>query len=577
MKRVKNRCKASTMMIVCTAIVFILTVTGIYSASDSIRGFKRLGDVTTEMSKTRRVLKDYQTEMLDQRNNVLRYAVTLDKYYHDLWFDRIKRGTRESLADELKSLKLTEQERKNFEEILSMQSKALGVQKEALGVEDRKRSGDNSEANIPTDEKEFYELTRYISRLISATEYRDGIDKINKMYDELQQSIIDRSTQARKANQAKLELSLKIDVAMLCGIFLMMFILYLIISGRVLRPLEILEKHFTKMTEGDLHTRIALEEDTSEVGQLVVSANSMQDILTGITKEIDNVLYGLSQGNLKQKIERDFVGDFIKIRESLEQIITSYGESFAEINNAAYEVSNGSEQIAMNSQSLSQGATEQASTIEELTTTVNEITARIGETLENAENVKDATVDMTDVIKAGNESMLKLTSTMKELNNNSAEISKIVKTIDNIAFQTNILALNASVEAARAEQYGASFAVVADEVRALAAQSAQSAQATAALIENTISTIKSGVDTAGDAENMLGAMIDKADDVKSRVVKITQAMESDSQAMQMALTSLEQLSAVVQSNSANAEETAAASEEIAAQATAVVELVKKFS
>lgn len=231
----------------------------------------------------------------------------------------------------------------------------------------------------------------------------------------------------------------------------------------------------------------------------------------------------------------------------------------------------------MSSQSLSEGATEQASTIEELTANVNEVTSRVNETAENAEKVKTSAVEMTEVINTGNESMIKLTQTMKDLNRFSSDIYKIVKTIDNIAFQTNILALNASVEAARAEQYGASFGVVADEVRALAAQSAKSAQSTALLIEQTIAAIKEGADTANMAEGVLHSMVVKAENVKRSVVKITDAMESDAAAVQQALASIEQLSSIVQANSASAEETAAASEEIAAQATSMMELVKKFA
>ena len=166
---------------------------------------------------------------------------------------------------------------------------------------------------------------------------------------------------------------------------------------------------------------------------------------------------------------------------------------------------------------------------------------------------------------------------MKELNKYSSDIYKIVKTIDNIAFQTNILALNASVEAARAEQNGASFSVVADEVRALAAQSAKSAQATAQLIEDTLNAIKTGVETAVSTEELLSAIVGRAENVKHRVIKITEAMESDSVAVQQALASLEQLSSIVQANSANAEETAAASEEISAQASAMMDLVRRFS
>lgn len=576
MKRVRNRCKASTIMLICAMIIFALAATGIYSALTSMRSFDSLEENTARMAAMRSALKDYQAITLSQRNDMLLYSATLDKRYHDMWYEEYNKAERTSLANELRNLKISEKEEKMLEELIAIQDAATKLQLEVFSIEKEKLSGDGTEANLPASEAEFSSLTKETANLISAEDYRRKIERADELFDALQEGIIHRITEERGGNQDWMQRSLMMDVTILGCILIMIVVLYIALSSKLIRPLQTLENHFGKLADGDLHTQIPLEEDTSEVGQLVVSANSMQSTLSGIMKEIDVVLYGLSQGNLKQNIGIEFVGDFVKIRDSLEQIAASYGESFAEINNAAYEVSNGSEQIAMNSQSLSEGAIEQASTIEELAATFNEVSARIVETLESAEDIKLAAVEMTDVIKAGGDSMSMLTTTMKALNKYSAEIYKIVKTIDNIAFQTNILALNASVEAARAEQYGASFSVVADEVRALAAQSAQSAQATAKLIEETINAIKSGVECAGETESALTKIIDRAGNVQDRVVTITTAMESDSHAVQQALTSLEQLSAVVQANTASAEETAAASEEIAAQATAVVELVKKF-
>ncbi|MPN62021.1 hypothetical protein SDC9_209767 [bioreactor metagenome] len=85
------------------------------------------------------------------------------------------------------------------------------------------------------------------------------------------------------------------------------------------------------------------------------------------------------------------------------------------------------------------------------------------------------------------------------------------------------------------------------------------------------------METAVSTEELLSAIVGRAENVKHRVIKITEAMESDSVAVQQALASLEQLSSIVQANSANAEETAAASEEISAQASAMMDLVRRFS
>lgn len=193
---------------------------------------------------------------------------------------------------------------------------------------------------------------------------------------------------------------------------------------------------------------------------------------------------------------------------------------------------------------------------------------------ESASKAKTLANQTRQAAETGAGSMAEMKRAMHGIKESSANIAKIVKTIDEIAFQTNILALNAAVEAARAGEAGAGFAVVAEEVRSLAQRSAQSAKETATKIEDSVTRSEAGVQISVKVAESFDEIVAKARQVDELVAEIASASNEQTQGIGQVTTAVSQMDKVTQTNAAGAEEAASASEELNAQAELMRESVR---
>jgi len=337
-----------------------------------------------------------------------------------------------------------------------------------------------------------------------------------------------------------------------------------------------------KIRNGDLGISAASDatvqiRSSDEVGALARALEHAYSQLRGYVGEIKERMQGLADGDLATESTFDFQGDFVLIKDSINDIVRNLNQTMTEINGSSTQVSAGSKQVAHGAQALAQGSTEQAASIQELSSSIAEIASKTRQNADTAEKTSKLSAAIKDNAEKGSRQMDEMITAVDEINEASRRISKIIKTIDDIAFQTNILALNAAVEAARAGQHGKGFAVVAEEVRNLASKSAEAAKNTGDMIQNSMDKADFGSRIAGETAASLKDIVTGINESTLLVNEIARASEEQSLGIAQINTGIDQVAQVVQQNSATAEESAAASEEMSGQSDMLQRLISQFN
>jgi len=369
-------------------------------------------------------------------------------------------------------------------------------------------------------------------------------------------------------------------VGVICGIICIVLVFVFCVFA-VSRPLKKIGVFARKIRSGDIGVSSSSVSTINvrshdEVGAMARELEQAYAQLREYVREIRDLMQGLADGDLTTESTYDFHGDFVLIKDSINDHIRNLKKTMTEITRSSSQVSSGAKQVADGAQSLAQGSTEQAASIDELSNSIVEITARTKENANTADKTAKLSATIKDSAEKGSRQMDEMIKAVSEINDASKNISKIIKTIDDIAFQTNILALNAAVEAARAGQHGKGFAVVAEEVRNLASKSAEAAKDTGEMIQNSMEKAELGAQIAGETAYSLKEIVAGINESSQLVAEIAKSSEQQTSGISQINAGIDQVAQVVQQNSATAEESAAASEEMHGQSDMLRQLIGQF-
>lgn len=368
------------------------------------------------------------------------------------------------------------------------------------------------------------------------------------------------------------------QIAIAAVLCIVVILISIVLSLSIARPIVRCAERLRGLAEGDLKSPVPEVRSKDEVHILADSIASLIENFSAIVDEVGTVLGAIANGDLTTEADNaNYPGDFSDLQNYLRIINDKLNSTLGGIVESASHVSVNAGQMASSSSMLSQGAVEQSSAVEQLSVTMSDMERDAEKTDTLVMEAKELVDYAGTELQESGRYIERLNQAMGLIMSSTNEISHIIDTIEDIALQTNILALNASVEAARAGAAGKGFAVVAGEIRELAAKSDEATKATMELIKSSTDAVNGGSEVVEKVTKSVTNVVTKSTQIGEQMSIVSEAIERQTGAIGQVSEAISQISNVVQSNTATAEESAVSSRELSEQAARLQQLVSSFS
>ncbi|EOS52023.1 hypothetical protein C809_00782 [Lachnospiraceae bacterium MD335] len=486
------------------------------------------------------------------------YAVTGNKMYYDAYMQELEVDKNRDIAwAGLEANNLTAKEWDTLNEIASLSNGLVPLEENAMASV---TAGDLKSA----------------ADFVFGKEYNDTAATISSLTDDLITQVQDRLKGRKNA--------MLILQTLCAALFLFSFIKMArqctktvgFANKELLHPIVKVSDQMKVLASGNLHTDLNLAADDSEVGRMVDDITTMKDILVGIIEEIGFALEQMGQGNYKVSIEREYVGEYIQIEQSLKKIIEEMRVAIGDISTATQEIDSGAGQLAQAATDLADSCTSQACQVSDMVSQITQLRESISYNEKEAEEaVKISNLASSTLVAAG-EKMSELDTAMNEINECSRQINVVTSSISELADEIEMLSLNASIESARAGEAGRGFAVVAEQVKKLAEASLEAAGQTSELIERTTQAVDAGMRIAKESAECMEDVQMGAEETASRINGIVEKLKSEVDSIVHINDGINVIAGLVDNNSATSQETAAIGEELKSQVDSMVDLMGRF-
>jgi methyl-accepting chemotaxis protein len=350
------------------------------------------------------------------------------------------------------------------------------------------------------------------------------------------------------------------------------------IASQISSSLKLVSDRMINFAKGDLSSEFPQFDTNDEISRTADTASQMAENIRVIINDMDKTMTQISEGDFTVKCSCPdrYVGEFKTLRKSIASLEAKMKDTLLQIDDTSQRVDLGSAQLSESANALAQGALDQAGSVQQLTATISDMSNNAKETATRIDEAYKKGLFYKQKAESGREEVANLVKAMEAISKVSNEIKDIIGEIEDIASQTNLLSLNASIEAARAGDAGKGFAVVADQIGKLASDSAESAVRTRDLIQKALDEVEKGNETMVKTSETLQQVVEGIEFLSNVTKDASESSYAQVNTMEEVEKGIEQISTVVESNSSAAEETSSTGEELASQAASLKGLTQQF-
>ena len=491
-------------------------------------------------------------------NEVRAFAATgMQEHYDNYWNEVNTLKNRDQGVAAMQEIGITDEEQSMIDQMSALSNELVPLEEQAM------QQVQAGQRNLAVN-------------YVYGDDYNNALAKITSLKEQFLEDLDARALREVQSLERRVLIVRVLMILALVVVGVLQVFSMRVIRRRILQPVIAVKDQMGEISQGNLSAEFRWEPDTSELGMLVNSIHETKRELKTYIKDIDEKLAQMAQGNMDLNITATYRGEFLPIRNAMQQILDSLNDALYHIRQTAFQVSNESQRMAAGAQTLSEGAVQQASTVEELSAGIQDISGQVGQTSLDAAEARQYTMSASEQLQVCSSKMNALTKAISDISESSKQISGITKAIEDISFQTNILALNASVEAARAGAAGKGFAVVADEVQRLASKRAESAKSITELIDASVEQVRYGTTLSEETTQALLEVVNSAQQSSELVDQIAHSAQAQALSLKQLTEGMELISSVVQTNAATAEESASSAEELRQQAEKLEASVQRF-